>query len=389
MKERHFFSKSFDVLSPLMVLCSIFGVCPPVYPKNGPKQNFELFYKIFSGFCVLGWIGAAIGVLFLKYELKSTVPYSVLVSDYFVHCGLTLVCVTMIISLVLGFTKGTKLKKIFWLLQNIDDKLGYDIKSFKPKIYFGIVFYLTLMVVYVIYDAFTWITFIGLDWYLLYIPKSLHICQLCLALLLPMTVLKFIHIRIKLFNTTLKFYGKTNMKELQVQIKDMKKLHSNLYELVITFNKVFGTVCFVGTIMVVGLIIHYVLMLLVYFEFQSELVGLKKNYVLAQCITGIVLPFMLIMSVATSGDSVSHEASKTCHICLSLMNRLQWDQNKNLTEDLRELALQCSFRKTAITAKRFFSVNHSMLGYVVSSIIAYLIVIVQFLSRSDSQNSTS
>ncbi|KAF7268151.1 uncharacterized protein LOC143201600 [Rhynchophorus ferrugineus] len=389
MSVGHFFSKSFDALNPLMVLCTLFCVCPSVYPKNGPSTIIVRLYKIYGFFyCVISVV-LAIVLLFLKDKLNQSIPYSVHVSDYFVHCALVATCVTMITSLVLGRTKGLKLKKIFRLMQNIDDKLGFDISVYKAKFYLGMLFYIALMVVYVVYDAFTWITFVGWDWYLLYLPKSIYICQLCLALLLPMIVLKFTYLRVKKFNRTLRCLADVDLKTLHLQAKDMSHMHTTIYDIIIQFNKVFGAVCFVGTLMVVGLIVHYVLMLLVFFEFQSELEGLKKKYVLAQCITGIILPFTLIIAIANTGDKVSYEAHKTTHICLKLLNNLPCRSNQDsveaVREELKNLALQSSFRQPTISAKRFFPINHTMLGSVISSIVSYLIVTIQFLSRNENK----
>lgn len=101
------------------------------------------------------------------------------------------------------------------------------------------------------------------------------------------------------FNKALRHYSKVNFTQItcynlneqpQFFFKEMCHMHTDLFQMVKSFNRIFGIVLLFGTLMAIGLILHYIVILLVYFEFNVALNGQSNHYVLAQCITGILIP---------------------------------------------------------------------------------------------------
>lgn len=86
---------------------------------------------------------------------------------------------------------------MFEAMDDIDEKLNFDSFSVRRQMYIGVTIYIVLIVIYVVYDAVTWTLLLGISWYILYMPKTIQICQFSLGMLLPMALLSLIYLRIK------------------------------------------------------------------------------------------------------------------------------------------------------------------------------------------------
>ncbi|KAH1023264.1 uncharacterized protein LOC125502610 isoform X1 [Dendroctonus ponderosae] len=397
MEDKQPSGKSFRFVAPLMKFCTIFGMCPPVFPRNSDQPLSFLWYKMYSCFIGISSVAVTIFVMYKKENTSGPIA-SVHAANTFAHCALTLTCLVMLVSLVYGKSKGSALKKMFEAMDDIDEKLKFDSFSIRKQMYIGVTIYIVLIVVYVVYDAVTWTLLLGISWYILYMPKTIQICQFSLGMLLPMALLSLIYLRIKGFNKALRHYSKVNFSQIscyslneqrQFFFKEMCHMHTDLFQMVKSFNRIFGIVLLFGTLMAIGLILHYIVILLVYFEFNTELKGQSNHYVLAQCITGILIPALQVLALANVGDRVSFEAGKTSNITMVLLNKFPshgtTEVEKAIYVELKTLVMQCSFRNIQITAKRFFSVNHTLLGVLLSSMVSYIIIIVQFLSMNNEQ----
>ncbi|CAG9769414.1 unnamed protein product [Ceutorhynchus assimilis] len=392
-----FYKHSFTFLCPLIVLCSIFGICPSVFTRSASvrKNNF-LWYQIYCTILMTLSLGTTAYVLYKKDE--STVPYAVHVADTFVHFALSVTTLCMFVSSVYS-SKGFLLNRMFKKMDYVDDQLKYSIIYQKRRLFTGIFIYCFLIIIYLIYDTFTWGSFLdGSQEYFFYnLPKNFQISQFSIGMLLPMSVLILNYLKIKGFNRALKNYSKLNyIQAAQSEanennknfFKQMCHVHTTIYEIVENFNKIFGTALLVGTLMGIGLVLHYIIILLVYFQFNGNWKGATKYkyYVLAQCINGMLIPLLQMLLLATIGDRVAFEASKSSNLCLALLNKFPaystYDWEREIIEELKTLMLQCSFRNIVITAKRFYSVNHTMLGFVITSLVTNIIVIMQFLGTN-------
>lgn len=87
-------------LYPLIIVCAIFGMCPPIFEGPNGKRKYGLIcYKVYCGFIGVVGIVVTAAVVYQKTELPSQL-YIVRVSSTFIQCLLTAVCLMMITSLV-------------------------------------------------------------------------------------------------------------------------------------------------------------------------------------------------------------------------------------------------------------------------------------------------
>lgn len=95
-------------LYPLIIVCAIFGMCPPIF--DGGKRKFWLIcYKVYCVFIGVTGIVVTAAVAYQKTEFSSQL-YIIKISSIFIQCLLTAVCLMMIVSLV--FMDTGKVRKV-------------------------------------------------------------------------------------------------------------------------------------------------------------------------------------------------------------------------------------------------------------------------------------
>lgn len=92
--------------------------------------------------------------------------------------------------------------------------------------------------------------------------------------------------------------------------------------------------------------------------------------------------------MARLGDQLTFEATKTPNITMVMLNEvLRKNPGDNEKEEyhyqgLKNLGRQCALRRIHVSAARFFNVDHTMLGFVASSLMSYIIMILQLMGTS-------
>lgn len=103
-------------------------------------------------------------------------------------------------------------------------------------------------------------------------------------------------------------------------------------------------------------------------------IGLRINWnILFQAVT---------LFLAAAGHYLTTEAQRTVQICYNIIN----DANKNefYERDIIFLAQQVVHSNIELSASGFFSINFTMMGFIVSSITSYIIVALEFMNDGSS-----
>lgn len=92
----------------------------------------------------------------------------------------------------------------------------------------------------------------------------------------------------------------------------------------------------------------------------------------------------MTLVVAIAGDLLEAEAKRLCNICNRILNNVsvipETEYDKILREQLQLIAHQADSRKPCVTTG-FFVVNLKMMGFVITRITVYIIVVFQFISK--------
>lgn len=85
-----------------------------------------------------------------------------------------------------------------------------------------------------------------------------------------------------------------------------------------------------------------------------------------------------LTALAVAGNNISTEATQTSIICYRLNNMNVSVKYDLIKEELRLIAQQTLFRNTRLNAFGFFTVNFTMIGFIVTNVTSYIIVAIQF-----------
>ncbi|XP_074042679.1 uncharacterized protein [Leptinotarsa decemlineata] len=95
-----------------------------------------------------------------------------------------------------------------------------------------------------------------------------------------------------------------------------------------------------------------------------------------------------VFLLAYAGNRISSEATKTICICYKFLNELNSSthyETRIIEDELHFLVEQLSQRKPCLSASGFFTINFTMVGFILSSITSYIIVAIQFLKEDASK----
>ncbi|KAK9891304.1 hypothetical protein WA026_013611 [Henosepilachna vigintioctopunctata] len=99
-----------------------------------------------------------------------------------------------------------------------------------------------------------------------------------------------------------------------------------------------------------------------------------------------VMPVML----AISCGSAEKEARRIIPLALTYLNKLptrtKTDEDQLLKEQLYALCKQAQLRSPEFSADGFFTVNRTMVGFIIGSVTSYIIVTLQLAGDDSSKN---
>ncbi|XP_045464431.1 uncharacterized protein LOC123673790 [Harmonia axyridis] len=116
----------------------------------------------------------------------------------------------------------------------------------------------------------------------------------------------------------------------------------------------------------------------------NEVFGLNILLLIIICIIELLISCdMIPVMLAYACDCVETEASKIIPISLTYLNELpplpKNSEEIALKEELTTLFEQSSLRPPIFTAAGFFTVNYTMLGFIIGSVTSYIIVTLQLI----------
>ncbi|KAF2893220.1 hypothetical protein ILUMI_12954 [Ignelater luminosus] len=401
MKTEYDRRSAIGFIEPLYKISVALAVAPPCCLKEHKisKWKTNKNYGILMTLLVItGYVLSVIG------RVHDCYPYfanaTLVVTDALFGFVLTVANVISIL-IPLSYTR-TNFVTFLNAFATVDDFLVRNGKNVEKKykflvvqLIFGHVVMLTLFV----YDAYVWLTSVGMKQYRNYIFRDIQSYYSSVVIMMIYNLLLSLTCRFRSLNELLDnlcpFDLMDNVNvlcELKVRVTQLQPYRrvqqiSQVYEVLITqiiyFNRVFGwQILFITATIVVGLL-NTLDILIVYGVFKNNHGSLTfGNDLIILSIFWSVLHFIFGTIVAASCDSATKEAQRTAEICYKLLLSLpampEKSQDRALREQLYLLAQLSSQRCPGFSAAGFFRVDYSMLLALFGSVTSYVIVVIQF-----------
>ncbi|KAL1506220.1 hypothetical protein ABEB36_005619 [Hypothenemus hampei] len=170
-------------------------------------------------------------------------------------------------------------------------------------------------------------------------------------------------------------------------VRTFRVMHYELCKLVKRFNEMFGRIILSTVVFSIVNILAKVTFIIDFYitERSDEDINKWSTFIGILC-------FWIFVNLSQSflfsfyGAQITKEGEKTTRICFYLLNKVSC-QTKNLDEklvqeELMAFAFQSYCHIPSLSAGGFFDINFRVLGLMISSVTSYLMVIIQFLLRT-------